>query len=199
MTCLLGGGFAFAATTQPAPTTQPMTRAPIDAMWRMPPDQVLLIEDFTRAHMPNLYRLTENSPSWRRVHLIRYAYARMLTFNQSRYNSALSEKVNRDIQSEDAMFALVEQWENASGSEQPVIHDKIREQMRQVVDNLLQERTDRLERLKERIADEERTLQEDRNNRDAIVDNRVERLLGDSSFYVPPTTNPAAPTTMPAK
>ena len=196
VTCLLGGFASAASTTQPAATTQPV-RAPFEMIRRMPPEQFAISQEFARQHMPNLYKLSTESPQWRRMHLMRYAFARMITYNQARGDFELSQKVAQDLQAEDEVFALAEHCQNASLTERPAIQDKLRGQMRQVLDNLLDERKDRLERLKLRLADEEKRLQDDRANRDAIVENRVENLLSDSMLQSQPSTNPS-PTTAPA-
>jgi hypothetical protein len=161
----------------------------------MPPEQFAIIHDFTQEHMPNLFKLATKSPPWRRVRLMRYAFTRMMTFNQARNDDQLRDKVATDIESEDEMFSILDQWEDASPSEQPALHEKLHDQMQQVVDNLLTERMERLDRLKSRLDEEEKKLADDRAHRDEIVDDRVERWTTEGPLR-PPTT---APTTMPAK
>jgi hypothetical protein len=190
------------ASAQQWPTTRPAGRMPMgDGMGRMSPDERAQIEDFVQEHMPNLYRLARRSAPWRRRKLMGYAATRMITYNQAINDQTLADKVSQDLESEDEVFAITDEIETAAPADRPALQQKLTDKMREVIDNLLQERTARLERLKQKIEYEEKRLNDDRANRDEIVEDRVNRLIEDMPSHDGldghyPTT---APTTAPAK
>jgi hypothetical protein len=199
-------GLSITAMAQDGPTTRPGLRPPFgDGRRMMLPEERAQFESFAQEHMPNLYKLANQSPLWSRMRLMRYASARMLTYNQAINDQALADKVAQDIESEDEVFAIVILMENSPPADRPALQQKLTDKMRQVIDNLLDERKARLDRLRQKLDDEEKRLKEDRANRDDIVEERVERLLDDmpshdaqssEDGHPRPTTEP---TTAPAK
>jgi len=196
---LASGCFVAAAPAQPMPSTQPgmRMRAPDYPRW-MSREEQSEVEDFARDHMKNLLALSNQSPPIRQQRLLRYASARMHALLQTRTNPSVFGRLIRDIESEDEVFAFISDLEGAAPADRPALREKIRAKMREIVDHFLDERAQRIELLKTRLDDEQKRLQDDRANRDQIVDQRVDRFMKEIPLDSPDTSAGDAPTTAPA-
>ena len=207
-----------AACVAAAPTTEPANAPPSDngtgggltgsagprrlrsapAFGRIPTQEELRSAmDFARQNMPNLYHMWDalgRGPQRRR--LGEYAIREYRRYQQARENELpeRAEAMLKQIRSQDEIFALVQEFQDAAPDKQDAVRQRLRDKMRQVVLDMLQERQQRIERLKQMLQREERALENDRARSDATADDRLEKLLnetrpvreGDS------TTEPAA-------
>jgi hypothetical protein len=138
-------------------------------------------EAFFRAHSPNRLVMFDQHMDDPRMQY------RMRRFMQERYTMLqnlkerdpnLYELKVKQIELEDVIFGLAQEL-RSTGDEaaREKLRGKIREQVVLWVDASLQEREQRLEKLKQLLADETKRLEADRNDREAMVERRLERVL----------------------
>jgi len=147
-------------------------------------DQVRAALNWIRDTMPNLYRLADGGrrPRWTQAVLN----------HQRRYQSANAPARDRLIEifkAEDEIYGMVIELEGARPDQRPAIQDKIRTAVRNLLLKNLQERADRIAKLKQDLEAQEKQLNTDRDNLDSLLANQASR------FGVEPTT---APSTRPA-
>lgn len=187
------------------PTTRPEWRQPEDVpvqFRRLSMDERIQAEEFARQYMPNLHALAMESPRFRRGALWRYALVRSRNLQQAENNPSLRDRVLKNIEREDSMFQILQEYRRALPEQRPLIRQKLREKMAQIVDGYLNDRAERIERLKAKLQEEQEKLQQDLANREQIIDKRLERFLGE----LPPESEmanemfaPSTPATQPAQ
>jgi hypothetical protein len=158
-------------------------------------DEKAAINTFAREHMNNLYQVMNQTPfpqqRGRRRALMVFANTRMKALEQVKNDEALTARVTRNIEAEDELFKYVQDLEKASTEQdRTVAREKIRTKIREIVDNFLSERSDRIEKLKAKLSDEEQKLKEDQGNRDQLVDKRVNNFLREFTRDLGPDDGP---------
>jgi len=200
---------AASATAGDAPSTQPgagggglrrMGPGPFGGggqggMRMFNPEDREAIYTFAREHMKNLYQVMTDTPfpqqRGRRRALMVFANTRMKALEQVKNDEALTARVTRNIEAEDELFKYVQDLEKASTEQdRTVAREKIRTKIREIVDNFLSERSDRIEKLKAKLSDEEQKLKEDQGNRDQLVDKRVNNFLREFTRDLGPDDGP---------
>jgi hypothetical protein len=153
---------------------------------RNPPDEKEVL-DWARERMPNLHKLHEAQNQGRRPF---FNVARMRYRGQKQIENDPDglERMLKNIRLEDQAFGYILELENAKPEDKPAIREKIRTTFRSVYEEYLAQRAERIERLKDRLEDEERRLEEER----AQTDQRVEQQLARFGVGPEPTTRESA-------
>lgn len=173
---------------QPQPGGGPPGRDGPMSIRNLSPEARLEFDNWVKERMPNLHKLVSDTQRMpRRFRLLNAAYMRYRSLQQIRDDPEALERALKSIKLEDAIFGYVLELEGASPSEREQIRGKIRAATRELVDAFLAERAERLERLKARVEEEERQLEEDRRNPEQLVERRLQH------FQFEPTTNENAP------
>jgi len=89
------------------------------------------------------------------------------------------------FQAEDTIYGMVIELEGARPDQRAAIQDKIRTAVRDLLVKNLQERADRIAKLKQDLEAQEKQLDMDRENIDSLLANQANR------FGVEPTTAPS--------
>jgi len=147
-------------------------------------EQVQQALNWIRDPMPKLYMLTGGGrrPFWTQAavnHYHRYQNA----------NGPARARLIETFKSEDEIYGMVIELEGAPADQRPAIQDRIRTAVRNLLVKNLQERADRIAKLKQDLEAQQKQLNEDQENLDSILTNQTRR------FGVAPTT---APSTRPA-
>jgi hypothetical protein len=115
----------------------------------------------------------------------------MHSLDQIKNDDALSAKMIKNIENEDQLFVFVQDLDKAATEQQRVAaRDKMRQKIKEIVDGFLNERAERIEKLKARVVEEERKLKEDQGNRDQLVDKRVNQFLREFTREFVPDDGP---------
>jgi hypothetical protein len=134
--------------------------------------------------MPNLHKLiTEGG----RQRLFRVARMRHTSVRQAenRDDTETLERLLKNIKNEDQVFAYMMELDKAKPEDRGAIVQKIRVTMRAVFDEYLEQRAERLQKLKERLESEEAMLEQERSRADLMV----ERQMQGFGIDVSPTTS----------
>jgi hypothetical protein len=140
-------------------------------------EQVRAALIWIRDRMPNLYKLADagRRPRWTQAvinHQRRFENA----------NAAAKARLMETFKAEDNIYGLVIKLDGATPDQRPAIQEEIRTAARDLLMKNLQERADRIAKLKQDLEAQEKQLNADRENIDSILANR---------FGVEPTTGPA--------
>jgi hypothetical protein len=145
--------------------------------------------DFARERMPNLHRLMSD-PNRRTRPFIVVARMRCRALKQAeqRNDADALDQLRNNIRDEDQVFGYILELEKAKPEDRPAIRHKIRDTMRSVFEDYLAQRAERIEQLKERLAQEESQLEDER----AQMDTRIEQQLDRFGVSVGPATRESA-------
>ena len=139
--------------------------------------------EFAQQNMPNLVRMWESTPRGmpRRFRVFGFAFQRYRLYQQLKENGTPEQLDNmlKRIQAEDELFAIVQELQDAPADRQDEIRQRLRAKMRDVTTAMLQDRAERIERLKQMLQREEHALQADRARLDQTTEERLQRLHGD--------------------
>ncbi|HWP40319.1 MAG TPA: hypothetical protein VNL70_05290 [Tepidisphaeraceae bacterium] len=184
-------------STRPAPTTQELEQLS-SLLWpdgrggyrALSSEERYEFLEFAEQHMPNMLNEAINSSDFRRLALRRLMMMRWRGVSRIRDDSALYDRMVRNIEMEDAIFAQVQSLEAASPQKRREIRQRVRAQVREMVEQFLEERAQRLERLRGILAREQQRLEEDRQNKEKLIEERTERLLREMSLRELPPGGP---------
>ena len=199
-------GPAFAAPSTPGPATQPAT-SPAERRDRgdqgdpgdrdhsdrgdrpdppasFSPDELAAAEAFYKDHAPGRFAWYEGfvrreGEDSDRVKAVRSRlvgrYRALQGYRKS--NPKLYEFMLQQMGLEDAVRGAARKL--AKSPDDPKLRDELRSSVRQLVENYLDAREARLEKLRADLAAEEADLKRDRANIDKLVDERVGRMMKD--------------------
>jgi hypothetical protein len=140
--------------------------------------------EFAQENMPNLFRMWEDAPRGtpRRFRVFGFGLQRYRLYQQLKENGTQEQldQMLKRIQSEDELFALVQELQDAPADKQSEIRQRLRARMRDVMSAMLQDRQERIERLKQMLQHEERALQNDRGRIEQTTEERVQRLINET-------------------
>jgi hypothetical protein len=153
--------------------------------------------DWTRENMPNLARLaTEGrrpggvAPPLRFQQLSLNHYR---NYDQTKDPTVKARLLNQ-FKAEDVIYGYVFEYVQAPPNVKPAIREKVHDGVRRMVEALLQERQDRIDRMKKTLAEEEARLADDRRKIEELVD----RQFSNRFMPTPPATRPAGSPPPPA-
>jgi len=175
--------------TRPAPTTQELDQLS-SLLWpdgrggyrALSPDERYEFLEFAEQHMPNMLNEAINSTDFRRLALRRLMMMRWRGVSRIRDDAALYDRMVHNIEMEDAIFAEVQSLEASSPQKRREIRQRVRAQVREMVEQFLDERAQRLEKLRGILAREQQRLEEDRQNKEKLIEERTDRLLREMSL-----------------
>ena len=170
----------------PPDAASPMARP--GALTREQEDE---IRNWAKERMPNLHKLMSdgNHPRF----FFGIARMRFRSVKQSGPDTENLERLLKNIKNEDEVYFYLIELEKAKPEDKPALREKIRSGMREVFNDYLAQRAERIERLKDRLADEEKRLEDDRAQADSLVSQQLARLSLDLVPTTRETTDPAAP------
>jgi hypothetical protein len=142
-------------------------------------EEIKAAVEFARKHMPNLWGVIEESEpaSMTRKKMVRFALERYRTLERvqredpDEYEAALAR-----VASHDEVFELVRQLNEAAPEQRPALRAQVREKMRQIMLDLLEERERRIAGLRRMLGREEDLLSRDRERIDELTERRIEML-----------------------
>jgi hypothetical protein len=144
------------------------------------PEERERIEEFAEQNMPNPYRMWQEAPepAPRRWRLMSHA-AREYRRYQQEQNAApqQADAMLKRIRTQDELFAIVREYRQAATPQQDEIRARLREKMRDIVVQMLEEREERIARLRQMLQREESALENDRGRVEEITARRVDTLL----------------------
>jgi hypothetical protein len=183
--------------TRPAPTTQELEQLS-SLLWpdgrggyrALSPEERYEFLEFAEQHMPNMLNEAINATDFRKLALRRLMLMRWRGVSRIRDDSALYDRMVRNIETEDAIFAEVQSLEAAPPQKRREIRQRVRAQVREMVEQFLDERAQRLEKLRGILAREQQRLEEDRQNKEKLIEERTERLLREMSLRELPPGGP---------
>jgi hypothetical protein len=151
------------------------------------------MQQFARENMPNLWASLQASiadepldPGGfhpRTGRLMGFARMRFLQHERIRREQPELEEVHlKQIRTLDEAFGLVEAWRRApDGPEKEAARQKLREKFSEVVEIMIEEREQRLARLKDAVRREEERLASDKENRQRMIEQRLERFMSETA------------------
>lgn len=150
--------------------------------WRTQQQQLWTqASEFAQRQTPNRWALYEQLPDNSPV---RYQLAElfMQTYQQideaSDPSDALFELAAQRVAAEDEAWALGREIQLSQDSyRKEKLHQRLQELVRQIVGQYFEERQLRIERLKSAIAQQEEQLKQDRDNKEQLITQRMQRLL----------------------
>jgi hypothetical protein len=140
--------------------------------------------EFAEKHMPLLFNLIEETPagSMRHRRLMRFAIERHRWLQRiERDQPDLYDATLSRLRSQDELFELARQYLETAEAERAEVRERLAGKMREVVEDIIGERQRRIENLKQMLEREVQQLERDRQNIDALTQERTERLLGEFS------------------
>lgn len=166
------------------------------------PEEWQVISEFMQENFPNrwaVYQQVSSTPGremlareLRRRIAIRYRQLeRIRQDNESLYDATLQQ-----AKAEDQVWGTVRTWreltEKTSDSERTSVLEKLRSEVRAMLERNFKERETRLNNIRQALEREQKQLDEDRQRIDEIVDARVKTLTSDNPFRGPDTMDPAS-------
>ncbi|MCC6240818.1 MAG: hypothetical protein IT448_11025 [Phycisphaerales bacterium] len=150
--------------------------------WRTQQQQLWTqASEFAQRHTPNRWafydQLPDNSPVKHQL-----AELFMQTYQQideaSDPGDALFELAAQRVAAEDEAWALGREIQLSQDSyRKEKLHQRLQELVRQIVGQYFEERQLRIERLKSAIVQQEEQLKQDRDNKEQLITQRMQRLL----------------------
>ena len=137
------------------------------------------ISDFMSVHMPWRIAEVERMPDgqWKeRIKKLLSVRYRSLRAIQSRDPESYEQRLGQ-LKVEDQIYKLVSSLPGADNDRRRKIREELRTQVSALVDVDLSERKRRVDRLKEELARQENLLEQDTQQRETLVEQRVNRFL----------------------
>jgi len=163
--------------------------APIGRGGPLTDEERQIVLAWAKERMPSLHQLILQRP--RPGPFMRIGAQRYNALNQVAKDTEAYDRILKNIKNEDEIFKSVLELEKAKPEDKPAIREKIRSQMRDVFEDYLTQRQERIEALKDRLANEEEQLAKDK----AEIDNRIADQLDRYGVEMAGATGPTGATT----
>lgn len=166
------------------------------------PEEWQVISEFMQENFPNrwaVYQQVSSTPGremlareLRRRIVGRYRQLeRIRNDNESLYNITIEQ-----AKAEDRVWGTVRTWrelsEKNADSERASVLEKLRSEVRVLLERNFKERETRLNNIRQALEREQKQLEEDRQRIDDIVESRVKTLTSENPFRGPDTVDPQA-------
>lgn len=167
------------ATTQPA-EAPPMRPArgqmmpPARGARGMTPEQREAALRWANENMPDLVKYVREYGAGRgAVPIMGLIRSRMMALEEAPADPAVRDRIRRNMTAENQVGQLLNEMQTASPQARAEIQKKIEATIRENVEGMLAERQERIDRLKNRLEMEQRTLDQDRQGIDLLVTRRL--------------------------
>jgi hypothetical protein len=169
-------------------------------------EEMAQIREFSRQYMPAFFESWEaQNDRTRKIRMSFYAAGKFRMIQSARqHNPDVVEGLLRQVELEDAVFALYKDWESALPEHKDQVYGRLIDRFREVVESNLRQRERRLAELRASIEREEEALRKDQQNIEKVAERRLEQFIREMSGIrsdfgrdgdgerKPPSTQPGA-------